>query len=386
MSRRGGRLSAGSSKTRFQSRGYGGTRNVSLVSGLAILDRQQAPFMHAPLAFVLTHRIIPSCSNMSEVIPGLKVYEVARPFYLASCACIRITPMAREAVASTRATSSCLSCYRRKLRCDRTIAGCANCTKSQLPCMYETLAKAHQSRLGPRARTGKRGPYKKHATPREKELEHIVQILHSRLDDRESRAVQTRTLSEVLPTSAESGTVAYSQGLVGNVTGINSSAAAADMLQAERELDLADPIAAGSASDGTASVPAPVFVEAAMLASMEPWPSIAESDIFQLWYVFIHRVEPMTKLVHIPSFGPVMLEAARNSGWVVDRGTRLLVASVLFATLSTVSDEDLDGRLRLSKAALTRALRLRLDAEFGDPAVNADSDLHSLQALTLFIV
>lgn len=247
--------------------------------------------------------------------------------------------------------------------------------------MYEHHAKAHHGRFGPRARAGKRGPYKKHATPREKELEHIVQALQSRLDDSESRElIQTRALSGGLPTLAGSGTVAHSQDCIGNDT-----SGAVEYFEAELDLHLANSIGT-STSDGAAGVPAPVFVQDAMLAFTEPWPTIAESDIFQLWHVFIHRVEPMTKLVHLSSFAPVMLEAARNSGWVADQGTRLLVASVLFASMSVLGDTELDDRLSLSKVALTRALKSRLDAGFGEPAISIGPSLHSLQALTLFIV
>lgn len=179
--------------------------------------------------------------------------------------------------------------------------------------------------------------------------------------------------------------MAYNQDFVEDATDTRTSDAA-ETFEAECELDRANPTVPCSSSSGIAAVPAPIFVEAAMLASMEPWPSIAESDIFQLWHVFIHRVEPMTKLVHISSFAPIMLEAARNSGWVADKGTRLLVTSVLFASVSVLDDEEIDYRLRLCKAALTKALKTRLDAGFSDPAVHADPTLHSLQALTLFIV
>lgn len=288
-------------------------------------------------------------------------------------------------VASNKATSSCTSCYRRKLRCDRTITGCTTCTRSQLPCLYEPHAKAHHSRSRARAKTGqtgKRGPYKKHATTREKELEHIVQILQSRIEDNVAReSAGTQASSGGSRTSALPSTPRVSS--LGTSTGCTI---AVDASEGEFELGLADPLEAGSISHGTYEIPAPVFIEAAMLESMEAMPAISQSNVLQLWHVFMHRVEPMTKLVHIPSFAPVMIAAARNFGWVPHLSARLLVSSVLFASTSILSDEEINSQLKLSKRVLTRSLRSQLDVGFGDPAVSGDPSLFSLQALCLFTV
>src|ERR1700754_2367965 len=74
---------------------------------------------------------------------------------------------------------SCVSCHRRKLKCDRQPHGCNNCAKSQIPCLYfRTVVPRTNDGIAHSRRTP-RGPYRKNKTPRERELEHVINLIQT---------------------------------------------------------------------------------------------------------------------------------------------------------------------------------------------------------------
>ncbi|KPI45774.1 Biphenyl-2,3-diol 1,2-dioxygenase 3 [Cyphellophora attinorum] len=130
----------------------------------------------------------------------------------------------------------------------------------------------------------------------------------------------------------------------------------------------------------------PIFVEAAMLASVKPTPYISESSTLYLWHVFTDRVEPMTRLVHAPSFTPVVLAAARNGGWMADKAASMLLASILFAAVSVMDQDDGTAPDDLCATTLCAALRAQIDDMLSDSSMDISPSLHSLQAIALLLV
>jgi hypothetical protein len=268
------------------------------------------------------------------------------------------------------ATSSCTSCYRRKLKCDRLSDGCSSCAKAKLPCIYKP------SSPGERRGPGKRGPYKKHSTAREKELEHILQELQHRVDATNRTTSSASWTSEQLDPSMMNTVAAASTGP--EATPSVHQVDLGLMLENVEEVGMPCPLPQ-EGSD-------PIFVEAAMLASVKPTPYISESSTLYLWHVFTDRVEPMTRLVHVPSFTPIVLAAARNGGWMADKAARMLLTSILFAAVSVMDEDDGTAPDDLCTTTLRAALRAQIDDMLSDPSMDISPSLYSLQAIALLLV
>ena len=69
--------------------------------------------------------------------------------------------------------SACTICHRRKLRCDKVLAGCKNCAKAHAECIYPPA----DSRSGK-----KRGPYCKEKAKREQELKEKITTLETKFE------------------------------------------------------------------------------------------------------------------------------------------------------------------------------------------------------------
>lgn len=106
---------------------------------------------------------------------------------------------------------------------------------------------------------------------------------------------------------------------------------------------------------------------------------------FRLWQIFIDRVNPLLKIVHIPTLQPYVLEGAVSMSNIPLNYQALLFAVYLIATLSLTEDESLQilGHPRESmmqrymqgvKLALVRFDFLR------------NYDMATLQALLLYLV
>jgi hypothetical protein len=106
---------------------------------------------------------------------------------------------------------------------------------------------------------------------------------------------------------------------------------------------------------------------------------------FRLWQIFLDRVNPMTKVIHVPTLQPYIIEATTNPSQIPWQHQALLFAIYLMATLS-LSDTECHQLLGSSQAlalqrfsSATRAALLRFD-------YLRNYDMAALQALLLYMV
>lgn len=114
-------------------------------------------------------------------------------------------------------------------------------------------------------------------------------------------------------------------------------------------------------------------------------PQSASGHIMILWQIFLDRVEPLTKIVHIPSIQPYVVQSTNTSVQLPANIETLLfsICSIALVSLDDVECARIFGSARkgmlrhytaLFRTALIRAKYLRT------------SDLVVLQALTLHLV
>lgn len=113
------------------------------------------------------------------------------------------------------------------------------------------------------------------------------------------------------------------------------------------------------------------------------WPEA--SHVFRLWQVYLERVNPLTKIIHVPTLQPYLAEAIGRSNNVPKSVEALLFSIFLMATISLRPEEcqALLGQSReealqkYSKGARLTLLRMNF---------LKSHDLTTLQALVIYLV
>ncbi|KAK5119804.1 hypothetical protein LTR85_007130 [Meristemomyces frigidus] len=271
--------------------------------------------------------------------------------------------------------TACLGCRRRKLKCSREQAGCVNCTKSDLPCVY------------PAPETGikrKRGPYKKDKLPRERHLEDLVKYLEPRGSASPSGIADGQPSTEGAGDSSpslEANTIARI-GLLGDK--LRQTSHSEDLVKdalialtksgvSERE---------SNTETGTRSSHLPARTTVAN-ASSGPGLHPSARRLFEYWHIFVTRVDPLTKAIHCPTLAKRLLAAIDNIE-SVDNATETLLFSVYYAAVSACTANEVRKRFGESRDALLqrygRVIESSLNESYGVPA------LESMQALVIYII
>lgn len=282
---------------------------------------------------------------------------------------------------SAKPGTACLGCRRRKLKCSREADGCANCQKSDLPCVY------------PAPETGvkrKRGPYKKDKPPRERHLEDLVRYLepkaarnnatsgsgsvgdghsYSQIADYGNDGVESIPDSSVVSQDASRG----------NGKASNSEDLVKDALIALTKTSAPDQEPVGDSSVPTT---APIVLQTpngAGTIGIHP----PTRRILEYWHLFVVRVDPMLKIVHCPTFGKKLF-ASLDQISTLGTATETLLFSIYHAAIGTCTPREAREKFGESRATLRQRYARVIEATLADnysiPAVE------SLQALVIYVV
>lgn len=117
------------------------------------------------------------------------------------------------------------------------------------------------------------------------------------------------------------------------------------------------------------------------LEELHPQPA----HVFRLWQIFIERVNPITKVIHVPTVQPLLVEAAASRAKIPKNAEALLFSIYLMATVALTEDECLErfgytkdvAYTRFSKGCRSALMRIGILKNY---------DLVVLQALVLYLV
>jgi hypothetical protein len=302
-------------------------------------------------------------------------------------------------------TFSCVLCAQRKVKCDRRLAGCANCVKAHVPCIY---------RAAPRARRRKKGERDVDATMRMRLYEDALRqlgvdpelvvkqrILNASTDQRSTSTISVRGINDFLTLSgpekhepdsspAETGILVSEEGRTRYLeNGIWTS------LQAEfrdsREIlddssddgpsDMDRIIASGDNTPNRIDLLFGGQSSPVTLQSLHPNPV----QIFKLWQFYLDNINPIVKVFHAPTVQQLILDA---SGDLADmpRNIEALLFAIYCISAESMSDGECITVLGQSKAPALRGFRRGAQCALNNASVLKTSDLIVLQAFTLFIV
>lgn len=108
------------------------------------------------------------------------------------------------------------------------------------------------------------------------------------------------------------------------------------------------------------------FVLSSQPVSNTKYPHPPPERIHQLWHIFVENVDPLTKLVHVPTLQPAIQKAASDTG-TIPRSFEALMFAIYGAAVMSLKNDDCKQRLgeprktllsryiSATKAALSRA-------------------------------
>ncbi len=277
--------------------------------------------------------------------------------------------------------TACIGCRRRKLKCTREPNGCNNCLKSDLPCVY------------PAPETGvkrKRGPYKKDKPPRERHLEDLVKYLEPRAGQDNNAATSGSTddargrqrAGDGPPSNLSNSTSGALNGLV-SATSPQSRTGNPEDLVKDALIALTQSSAAerDSMMDHGSTTAQTAARSSSDLGGLGLHPPMRR--IFECWHLFVSRVDPLTKVIHCPTFSKVLFASIDNLQRL-EPATNALLFSIYHAAVTTCTPKEARQKFNESRNTLLhkygRSVEATLADNYGMP------EMHSLQAIVLYLV
>ncbi|CAH0044661.1 unnamed protein product [Clonostachys solani] len=251
-------------------------------------------------------------------------------------------PQTREQILSVHHKFACSLCARRKVKCDK-LDPCSNCIKVETQCLYEV-----------------------HPPPRPRK--------RAADDELVARLAAYETLMRK--------------------HSIDFSHCANTWVPSGQEVELGE---AEPSPDANLSLPsnnlhaAPRSIDGASSMVLENTPNFNLHDmhpepkhIYRFWQIFVERVNPLIKIIHVPTLQQRVLDASWDLAGVSKPFAAMLFAIYTLAVTS-ISDEECEAsfqekRLDLLMRYRTASIRALVAAEF-----LTTRDLEVLQALVLFL-
>ncbi|AEO70604.1 uncharacterized protein THITE_2055818 [Thermothielavioides terrestris NRRL 8126] len=258
---------------------------------------------------------------------------------------------------------SCLRCHERKVRCDKAVP-CSTCLRAKTPCRYPgpERVKRRSARLpGPRAAPGP-GSQERATAPAK--LESTSAASTSALTPPEGILVKdggsTRYINEVL----------FSR-----------------VLDQERELQSAigSPASARGPEEWT-----PTLGFDGLLSN--PRLSVDVSCLYptrrqaaQLWQIYQNNVDPLLKLLHLPTMQPVIF-AAINDPEHVRPDLGALLFSVYFAAVTSICAAEVQLLLGIDQQSALARFQRGLEVHLHNGSFLDAPTIMSMQAMSIYLM
>ncbi|KAK3685118.1 fungal-specific transcription factor domain-containing protein [Podospora appendiculata] len=270
---------------------------------------------------------------------------------------------------------ACVLCQHRKIRCDRTFP-CANCTKANVRCTPSTPAPARKRRRP------NQDLQERLARCEELLKEYATEKPESPVST--PRPVQTPVYDDPQMNWQPAGKLVKEDGgvrfmdsfLLGTVY---------DELKAMREIVDADDDDDGSPDSMTPDGNSDLII-GADTPEQSPeslWPE--PGQLFRLWQIYLDRVNPLTKIIHVPTLQPYLAEAI-NGPQNIPKGVEALLFSVFTMAVVALSAGESQALFGYSRdealARFSNGVRLSLMRS----SFLKSHDLTTLQALVIYVI
>lgn len=114
--------------------------------------------------------------------------------------------------------------------------------------------------------------------------------------------------------------------------------------------------------------------------------SVLNSQKLHLWNVFKERVEPLIKMIHLPSLEQEITVPATSLVPGVGNGARCILLSIQYGAVTSLSEEECNEIFQLTQTQVLRFMRDKLGQMFSKAMLIHTGNIQPLQALVLYIV
>ncbi|KAH8810958.1 putative C6 transcription factor [Xylogone sp. PMI_703] len=296
---------------------------------------------------------------------------------------------------------SCLLCRQRKVKCDRQ-EPCSNCLKAQRPCSFVAPVRGKREKKLERTpkttvHEGLHDKLRRYERMLEEHGEKLGQPLDHDTSDSDATPepdIQTPVSSRSLGTRPQTKSVkaVQSTGYTTNPPPRNFDSTLWSSLGSElRQPDDAvpdEPIEPADLADEN---------DNSLLAWLEGYPSHKQGSInlrefypdqvifSQFQNIFANRIDPMLKMLHLPSLFSTMTTALANSG-NVPKSIEALLLCFCLATVSTMSQDQCQAVLNQDKTSAVRKYKRAATHALTNAGFVQSLDLTNLKALSLYLL
>ncbi|RAQ51655.1 C6 transcription factor [Aspergillus flavus] len=281
---------------------------------------------------------------------------------------------------------SCIRCHQRKVRCDKSHP-CTTCTRSNVTCRYPGSEKT--KRRAPNVGLNE-------VAARLARLERTVSAI---VGGDEDVTVTSSALSKGLgPVSTDRTAVGQQsrehhgsrEGFLvtsGPSTRYINESFLSHVLEKEKELQTA--IESPYSANGGSTAFSPLRAEGLLLNPQHTVSDVAELypsrwEATQLWQVYLNNVNPLMRVVHIPTLLPKLYNAINSPGDVPADLSALLFAIYFAATTSLLSINEGDF-LGGQKHAAVQKYQRGLEVSLYNSSFLDSPTITSLQAMAIYV-
>ncbi|KAI9773132.1 MAG: hypothetical protein M1840_008253 [Geoglossum simile] len=275
---------------------------------------------------------------------------------------------------------SCVTCRRRKVKCDKH-SPCSNCTKAHILCVFPERGRAVRR---------PRKPPDNELLKRLAKLEGVVEELSGQVGVDEGGAATGGQLvkSEGAAVEMESGRLVIDQDRSRYV----SSGFWAGL---SNEVDDLKAVLYECESDNDASPPSSGFLIsgsrdgfifgyqslAGSLRDLHPEPN----DINILWLIYTRNIDPVLKIVHKPTFERSLVKVKNNLDGL-SRGMEAMMFAMYFAAVESLEAEECRLMFHMDKGSLHNKYRFAIEQALARAGFLDTRELIVLQAFVVFLV
>ncbi|OAL04622.1 hypothetical protein IQ06DRAFT_290674 [Phaeosphaeriaceae sp. SRC1lsM3a] len=312
-------------------------------------------------------------------------------------------PSSGRGGAPTPNPRSCVTCRRRKVKCDKK-QPCSNCLRAKIECVFP----------GPgRAPRKSRKPQDAELLDRLRRLEGVVSSLNAQVEEHEQEAVEREKANSAgdanCPyangrTNPNDASVAVDDSVEGLESRfgrlvvekgrsryINNSFWASLNNEVEdlksiliEPSDDEDDMHSPESSSYAAQHQGFIFGYSSTNVDMQALHPM-EQQARQFWYTFKENVDPLVKVLHVPTFEPVFFDAVAHPDKVT-KGLESLLFAIYYGAVTSTTPEECMERWGEDRATLLNRYRFGLEQALARANFLYCDEIVILQAFVIFLI
>ncbi|KAI1799956.1 putative C6 transcription factor [Daldinia bambusicola] len=282
---------------------------------------------------------------------------------------------------------SCVICRQRKVKCDRR-SPCSNCVKAEKPCDFVAPVR------GKRKRTK---PPKESLRAKLRRYEELLKSYGAKIepsdevDDSDSESAASHPHDDEMVTSrstSHSDPVFKSEESKPKLITKEGTSRYFDITPWATIGDEFQHPEVGEPSEEANFYESGIFFESEPSYAFENVSSLHPSlaTLEKMKEMFLDRIDPLMKILHIPTFWTVLTDVLRNPQGRRPRSLEALIFSFYFVVITSMTDKEAREMFGMEKSALHSRYRLAIRRALVNAGFLSTSSPMTLQAYTIFMM